>query len=549
MNILEQLQKAFFSFIQETFSCSEEQISAITFTLNTDETKQAFGDISSNVPLVLAKSLQQNPRTIAQEITTLFKNDHIEKIEKAGPGFLNFFLTHKTFVLLAQELFSKKNHFFSVTHKTPQCYSLEFVSANPTGPLHLGHGRGGIIGDVLSNILIFLHNNVIKEYYINDAGAQIQKLGDSFKIRCQQILGHAIDLPENAYHGEYLIELAQQCVQKYSTTLLEKNDSFFVQYAKNHLLEDIKNILIKYGITFDIWFSEKTLHDNSAIQKAVDVLTKNGFTYEHDSALWFTSKQFGDDKDRVLIKTDGSWTYIASDVAYLQNKINRGAEKLIMVIGQDHHSYVVRLKGILQALGYNPKRLTVILYQLVTLKKKGEQIRMSKRTGTMITLKNIIDTVGTDVARFFYLNRKADAHLEFDLDLALKQTEENPLYYIQYAYVRTKGILNKAYSEHAISDISHHDAQHIGHEEHIIIKKIISLKNILETISRNYQTHLLTYYVLELAKLFHSYYAHHKVIDQQNIHTSRGRLMLIQLLQNTFELCLNLLGITTPEKM
>ena len=549
MNILEQLQKALFSFIQKTFSCSEEQMSAITFTLNTNETKQAFGDISSNAPLVLTKALQKNPRTIAQEFTTLFKNDHIEKIEIAGPGFLNFFLTHETFVLLAQELFSKKDHFFSIAHKTPQCYSLEFVSANPTGPLHLGHGRGGIIGDVLGNILTFLHNNVTKEYYINDAGAQIQKLGNSFKIRCQQVLGHAIDLPENAYRGEYLIELAQQCVQEYDTMLLEKDDSFFVQYAKDHLLEHIKNTLTKYSITFDVWFSEKTLYENNAIQKAVDVLTKNGFTYEYDNALWFTSKQFGDDKDRVLRKTDGSWTYIASDVAYLQNKIHRGAEKLIIILGQDHHSYAVRLKGILQALGYNPKRLTVILYQLVTLKQSGQQVRMSKRAGTMVTLADIIDTAGTDITRFFYLNRKADAHLEFDLDLALRQTEENPVYYIQYAYVRTKSILNKAHSEHTISDISHHDAQHIGHEEHLIIKKIISLKNMLETIACNYQTHLLTYYVLELSKLFHSYYAHRKVIDPQNLHTSRGRLMLIRLLQNTFELCLKLLGITAPEKM
>lgn len=549
MNNIEQLHKAFLAYIQEQYSCSPEQISSINFTLNTDETKQAFGDISSNAALVLAKILGTNPRTIATEITQIFKNNALEKIEIAGPGFLNIFLTKQTFHTLAEQLFTQENTFFSTIHTAPVCYSLEFVSANPTGPLHLGHGRGGIIGDVLANVLLFLHNPVTKEYYINDAGSQIQKLGESFKIRCLQLLGQRIELPEDAYHGEYLVELAQACVQEYGHELIKKEHAFFADYAKNHLLEHIRNTLIQYGITFDVWFSEKELHESNAIKKAVAVLTANGFTYEQEDALWFTSKQFGDDKDRVLKKSDGSWTYVAADVAYLQNKINRGAEKLIMVLGQDHHSYVIRLKGILEALGYDPESLTVILYQLVTLKQSGEQIRMSKRAGTMVTLHDIIDTVGTDVARFFYLNRKADAHLDFDLDLALKQTDENPVYYIQYAYVRTKSILNRAYSEYNFSPITQDDIAYLSKEEQLILKKIISLKELLENIAHNYQTHLLTYYVLELAKLFHSYYAHHKVIDTANIPVSRGRLMLVQLLQNTFKLSLNLLGITAPEKM
>lgn len=546
---IDQLESALLQFITETFSLDKTQIRGITLTLNTDESKQAFGDLSCNAALVLSKQLGKPPRDIASHIATEFKNDAIEKIEIAGPGFLNIFLTTKTFQHIAKQLCTKKEACFKPDRICKKHYNLEFVSANPTGPLHLGHGRGGIIGDVLGNVLRFLGQATTKEYYINDAGLQIKRLGQSFKIRCQQQLGQNVGIPENGYHGQYLVELAQECVNEFGKGVLEEEDLFFERYAETKLLNRIKHTLSNYGITFDVWFSERTLHENNSIKKSIDVLTQNGFTYEKEGALWFTSEQFGDDKDRVLKKSDGTLTYIAADIAYMQNKLSRGADKLVIVLGQDHHSYVMRLKGILQALGYDPNVLHVILYQLVTIKQGGEQLKMSKRAGTGVTLQDIINTVGTDVARFFYLNRKADAHLDFDIGLALKKTEENPVYYIQYAYVRTNSMMAKANEHLELQNVEADDTQYLGKEEQLLLKKIISLQSLLETIGRNYQTHLLTYYVHELAQAFHKYYAKHKVVDPANINTSRGRLLMVKLVHDTIETCLKLLGLQLPERM
>jgi arginyl-tRNA synthetase len=549
MNSIEDLKQAFFSFIAKKFNISQEHIENLAFDINTDEQKQSFGDIATNAAMILAKQLGKNPRQIAQEIADHFKHTVVQRIEIAGPGFINIFLTNTAFKALACDLFAHPQTFFTPSSALPKYrYSLEFVSANPTGPLHLGHGRGGIIGDVLCNILRFLGNKVTKEYYINDAGSQIQKLGASFKIRCQQELGFTAQIPEEGYHGEYLIDLAKKCIKEHGKNILEKEDSFFENYAKEHMLEHIKQTLRTYGIEFDLWFSEKKLHDDGSVTKAIDILIERGYTYEKDGALWFKATEFNDDKDRVLRKQNGELTYIAGDVAYTENKFERD-DRAIMILGQDHHSYVVRLKGIAQALGFNPNYLDVILYQLVTLKESGQLLRMSKRAGTMVTLHDVIETVGKDVARFFFLNRKADAHLDFDLDLALKKTEENPVYYIQYAYVRTKSILEKALEKDELECIDGNDAIGIEESEHVLLKKIISLKQLLANIGTNHQTHLLTYYVLELAKSFHAYYAKHKVIEMDNIPQSRARLLMVTLLKNTFELCLDLLGLDKPEKM
>lgn len=550
MNLLEQLHHEFLSYLGNTFPSSKEQIEQIQFLINSDEQKRSFGDISSNAALIVAKIEKKNPRAIADQINSEFKHSYVERIEIAGPGFINLFLNAQTITSLAQNLFSQERDFFKNDSSVlSQTINLEFVSANPTGPLHLGHGRGGIIGDVLGNILNFIGHKTNKEFYINDAGAQIQKLGASFKARCLQALGLPAELPEDGYQGLYLQDLAQQCIAEHPNELLDKSDEFFAYYAKNHLLKKIQETLKEYGISFDVWFSEKTLHTHGAIGHALKILNDHGYIFEKDNALWFASTHFGDDKDRVVRKESGEYTYIAPDIAYIQNKLERGFKKLIYVLGQDHHSYVKRLKGVMQALGHNPDDLDVILYQLVTLKESGELVRMSKRAGKIITLEDIIQTVGKDVARFFYLNRKADAHLDFDIDLALKKTEENPVYYIQYAYVRTNSILHKAFQESAFKNITEADLHDLNDDERLLIKKIISLKELLQSISNNYQTHLLTYYVLELANAFHHYYAGNRVIEMNNIAQSRSRLAIIMILKNTFELCLELLGISAPEKM
>ncbi len=548
MNLIEQIQTAFNQYLQNTFNLDKKQIVSCALELNIDEQKQQFGDLNSSTAMVLSKQLKRNPREIAEQITQEFSHEGLEKIEIAGPGFLNFFLTQQAIDILAKQLFEQKESFFKNKNINKHNISLEFVSANPTGPLHFGHGRGGIIGDVLGNVLRFLGHNVTKEFYINDAGRQIKKLGDSFKIRCIQAAGKDAELPEDAYYGEYLIELANQCLKENGLEVLEKPDSFFADYAKKHMLKHIQHTLDMYGIHFDVWFSEKILHDSGAITTALNDLAKDGYLYEKDGALWFKSTKFGDDKDRVVRKASGELTYAAADIAYMRNKIEREHNQIILILGHDHHSYAVRLQGILQALGLGKHPLSVILYQLVRIKAAGELVRMSKRAGTMTTLKDIIDTVGKDVARFFYLHRKADAQLEFDLDLALKHTEENPVYYVQYAYVRTKSILEKA-DNPELQIIHTKDTEHLGPEEKLIIKKIVSLKSLLSTIGENHQIHLLTYFVHELAQIFSKYYSKNRVIDSDNIQKSRARLLLIQLMNNTLETVLTLLGISKPEKM
>jgi len=555
MNLFEQIQQKFTDFLHQKFGIEHfSGISSPFLSINTDEQKQQFGDLNSSIALALAKSLKKNPKEVAQGIIDKFSDPLISYGEVAGPGFLNFFLTNNAFQHITQEFAQQKEQFFKLDAFHPKkIISLEFVSANPTGPLHIGHGRGGIIGDVLGNILRFLGHEVIKEFYINDAGAQIAKLGTSFKIRCQQVAGHAdAVLPEDAYHGDYLIDLAQRCIAQYGPSLVDKPDDFFATYAKEYCLEQIRHTLESYGIEFDNWFSEKILHESGAVEQAINTLRDHDYIYEKDGALWFASTQFGDDKDRVVQKASGELTYVAADCAYLNNKIARGAQELIMVLGQDHHSYAVRLQGALKALGLSDHPLYVILYQLVSIKQDGQLMRMSKRRGSMVTLDDIINTVGKDVARYFYLHRKADAHLDFDLELALKKTDENPVYYVQYAYVRAKSILQKAA---LIQSFVHHlgtlQTQELffDADERLLVKKIVTLKQVLLDINNHHQTHQLAYYVHELAQFFNRYYHTHHVLNEANIEHSLHRLALTQHVHETLGTVFKLLGISCPEHM
>ncbi len=548
MNIISQLSDAFSNYLASTFSIDSNQAQQYQLELNVDEQKQQFGDLTSNAAMGLARSLKRNPREIGQEIADGFKSPVIEKIDIAGPGFLNFTLTQSATDQLAQELFEQKAAFFKPTEKPTKSINIEFVSANPTGPLHFGHGRGGIIGDVLGNVLSFLGNTVTKEFYINDAGAQITKLGNSLRIRYQQVSGMKVDLPENAYHGHYLLDLANELFSEHGDRLLDQSNEFFESFAQVKLLDHIKSTLADYGIAFDTWFSEKTLHKSGSIEKAIELLKTNGLLYEKEGALWFTSTKYGDDKDRVLRKKDGQLTYASADIAYMQDKVKRGADELIYILGHDHHSYATRLETIRQGLQLACV-LDVILYQLVSIKEDGQQLRMSKRAGVIVTLQDVIDTVGRDVARYFYLQRKADAQLEFDLNLALKHTDENPAYYIQYAYVRTGSILKNAEKEPALAGISEMSIAELSDADKLLIKKCASLISVLETIATTHQTHLLAYYTHELAQCFNRYYAKNRVIDLENISVSKTRLALVTIIRNTLETCLDLLGLGKPTKM
>lgn len=549
INSIDQIKNSLFDFLNKTFQVESQALNRIDLALNIDDNKQQFGDLSTNAALILAKQIQQTPHQIANQIKNNFKTDAIAKIEIAGPGFINLFLTNQTYQILLQELSNQKSSFFKPNNLASKNYLLEYVSANPTGPLHFGHGRGGIIGDTLGNILKFLGHQVRREFYINDAGNQMHNLGLTLQARCKELLGIPAELPEEGYKGEYMLEIAQICIDQYGPSVINQEIKFFSRFAETQLLARIQQTLVDYGIKFDIWFSERTLHESGAIEHALEKLTAGGYTFVADDALWFKSTQFGDDKDRVLRKSNGELTYAAADIAYMLSKVERGAENLIMILGQDHHSYAVRVEGFRQALGLNSTKLDVILYQLVSLTMSGEAVRMSKRAGNFVTLQDIIDEVGKDVARFFFLNRKADSHLDFNLDLALKKTEENPVYYIQYAYVRIKGILRKASEYAELKEINESDAKFISDSEHQIIKKIVYLKELLQNIARNHQTHQLTYYAQELARMFHAYYSHCKVLDLEHMSQSRMRLLLLKQLEQTMGIVLELLGLEQPEKM
>lgn len=544
MNLIEKLKLDLEKFLEKEFGLPTPYIFSFELKLEKD---RKFGDISTNVAMLLAKDLKKAPKEIAEFITKNFKNGYIENLEIAGPGFINIFLKPEAFENLLEELISQKEEFFKNNNNHKFNYNIEFLSANPTGPLHLGNGRGGIIGDVLANILKFLKNQVTKEYYINDAGSQIGKLGLSLKARCLQQLGQNIELPEEGYHGEYLVTIAQELVKKEGSALLEKDNNFFSEYAKNEILKEIKQTLTDYGIEYDIWFSEKELHNSGAIKKAINYLTNCGYTFTQDDALWFKSTQFNDDKDRVLIRANGEPTYTAADIAYMQNKIDRGANYMIMTLGHDHHSFALRLQGLHTALGLEKYPLEIILYQLVKMKIKDEQVRMSKRAGNVVTLEDVVKTVGKDVARFFYLHKKGDAQLEFDLELALKHTEENPVFYIQYAYVRAKSLLAKA-KETGIT-LDKNSVTGITDQELPILKKIISLQELLSTIERSHQPYLVANYVIELAGLFHSYYNQNRILATENIAKKQMMLNIVSEVANTLKICFDLLGISAPEKM
>lgn len=549
INSIDQIRDSLFRFLNEKFEIDTQILNKIDFTLNIDDNKQQFGDISTNAALIIAKNLQQAPYKIAEQIKTNFKSDYLAKIEIAGPGFINLFLKNDFYKILLRELIKQQSDFFKPHNLNPEKYSLEYVSANPTGPLHFGHGRGGIIGDTLGNILNFIGHQVTREFYINDAGSQMLNLGLTLQARCKQALGIPAEIPEEGYKGEYMIEIAKECISDYGPGVINNEIKFFARYAETKLLTRIKQTLLDYGIKFDVWFSERSLHETGAINQALERLTNAGYTFAKDGALWFKSTLFGDDKDRVLRKSNGELTYAAADIAYMLSKVDRGANHLVMILGQDHHSYAVRVEGFRRALELNTVKLDVILYQLVTLMASGEAVRMSKRAGNFITLQDIIDEVGKDVARFFFLNRKSDSHLEFNLDLALNQTEENPVYYIHYAYVRIKGILRKASDYSELQNICEKDAQNVDSNEYQIIKKIAYLKELLQNIARTYQTHQLTYYALELARLFHAYYSNSKVLDLENISQSRMRLLLLKQLEQTMNVVLELLGLEQLEKM
>ncbi|MCW1712356.1 arginine--tRNA ligase [Synergistaceae bacterium DZ-S4] len=515
------------------------------------------GDWATNIAMQLAKPFGLKPRELADKmIEEVPLGETVEKAEAAGPGFINFTLASNWISEAVKSAISKNENYGRVDSGKGRRVQVEFVSANPTGPLHMGHGRGAAVGDITASILDFAGWDVEREYYINDAGLQMELLGKSAQSRYFDALGRGEEapMPEDGYHGEYMTEIAASFVDNYGDSLaqrpLEDTVEFFSVETGKIVTEMIRKDLEEFGVTFDVWFSEKSLYDNGQVDPAMEELKKRDFAYEEDGALWFRSTLFGDDKDRVLIRTNGVPTYFTSDVAYLKNKYDRNFEKLIYVWGADHHGYVPRLKSVNKAFGHPDEAVDVLLIQMVNLLRDGKPVQMSKRAGTIITLREIMDEVGVDATRFFFVMRRCDSTLDFDLELAKKATSENPVFYVQYAHARICSIYREL-AERGITlpSIDEFDVSQLTDQTEINLAKAISrLPEEVEKAADEFAPHRIAYYATELAEAFHSFYNSQRIlgVDEPLMKT---RILLMEAAKIALKNVLVILGVSAPEKM
>ena len=510
--------------------------------------EERFGDLSSNLPLVLAKSAHRSPKDIASIFISSFSEDeYIEKVVFLN-GFLNFFLSKSFLYKKIKEINKKKNEYGRLSLGRGLKIQVEFVSANPTGPLHVGHGRHAAFGDSLSRILSEAGYNVQREYYVNDAGKQMDILGLSIKERTKELLHLPFSLPEDGYKGEYVKDIAREIIEKYGKDVVKRDIGFFKNYGLKRILEGIKKDLLDFGVKFDNWFSEKTLYENKILDKVIDHLRKKGLTYEKDGALWLKTTQFGDDKDRVLIRSNGIPTYFAGDLAYHYDKLKRGFDKVIDIWGADHHGYVKRMKAGTSTLGYPEGAFEALLVQFVSLIKEGKNIGMSTRAGEFVTLRELMNEVGRDVARFYYVSKSADSHLEFDLDKAKEETKENPMYYMQYAYARISSIFEKAEKQNINID-KEPLLELLIHEDEIrLMKLLIKYPEVVKKAATHYAVHIIINYLQELASAFHKFYTTCRVLGE-NKELSIARLFLVSATKIILNKSLTLVGVTALEKM
>lgn len=507
------------------------------------ETKN--GDYSTNVALLLTKVLQDNPMNIASKIANEITDESIEKIEVAKPGFINIYLNKKILLDEINKIITDgKNYGRNNTGKNKKI-NLEYVSANPTGTLHIGHGRGATYGDNLSRILSFCGYDVTREYYINDAGNQMNNLGISIKERYKELCGLDCNLPEDGYHGKEIIEIATKIYDEFQDSKLEEDVKYFRQKGLDILLEQIKKDLDRYRVNFDVFTSEQSLYDKGLVEKVLNSFKTNNNCYIEDDALWLKTSAYGDEKDRVIVKKDGNYTYLLPDIAYHVNKIERGYQKIIDVLGADHHGYIHRLKGSLEILGYDSSIIDVEILQMVRLLKDGEEIKISKRTGKTITLNDLIDEVGINATRYFFASKSLDTQMDFDLGLAVKNSNDNPVYYIEYANARISKVLNNYKSTINPKEKYHTIEEDIAYN---IMNKLIRFEDTVISASLKQQPHIICNYVYELASLFHSYYGAYKFITDDKEYTEE-RLLLLKAIKIVINNSLNLIGIIPREEM
>lgn len=513
--------------------------------------REGFGDFATNVAMPLATREGRPPREVATLIVKeMGSSPLIKKVEVAGPGFINIFMDRACWVGLLKDIPYLGDAYGRSEVGKGRKVQVEFVSANPTGPLHIGHGRGAVIGDVLANILEATGFDVTREYYINDVGRQMDVLGGSLYLRYLELLGEGVEFPDDHYKGSYMVDIARDFFRRFGDSLKGSSDLLrFTRFAATSIMEGIKKDLGDFGVRFDVFYSESTLFERGLVQETIEGLRARGVIYEEEGALWFRTTTFGDDKDRVLIKSDGSTTYFASDIAYHKDKLDRGFERIIDIWGADHHGYQPRMKALFKALGRD-EGLEVILVQLVSLLRGGVPVAMSTRAGEFVTLREVLDEVGRNAARFFFLMRRSDAPLEFDLELARKESPENPVFYVQYAHARLCSIVEYA-KEKGIGipgfDEVSFDLLSLP-EELAIIKALASFPEVVEGSTLSLEPHRLTFYLQELAGLFHPYYNKNRVISEDRGLT-KARLYLSNALRIVLRNGLRLLGVSATEKM
>ena len=515
------------------------------------------GDFSSNIAMAGARAYHMAPRAIAEVIVKNLdlKNTFIEKTEIAGPGFINFYFSDKYYNEILRDIVKSGENYGRSDFGEGKKILVEFVSANPTGPMHIGNARGGAIGDCLASVLDAAGYYVQREFYVNDAGNQIEKFATSLEVRYLNLCGKDVEMPEDAYHGEDITVHAKNFYDihgdKYADTSSEERRKALVDYALPLNIQGLEDDLKKYRIVYDKWFKESTLHNDGSVKKVIDVLKEKGVTYEQDGALWFKASEYGNDKDIVLIRANGIPTYIVPDIAYHYNKlVTRGYDKAIDVLGADHHGYIPRMKAALTALGVDADRLDPVIMQMVRLVRDGETVKLSKRSGKAITLNTLLDEVPIDAARFLFNLREPNSHCDFDLDLAIKNSSENPVYYVQYAHARICSIIKKAQAEgieigeptdETLSKLS-------SNEERELISFMSGLTDEIITAAKNYDPARITHYVIELATLFHKFYNAHRVVSEDEGLT-KARLYLCTAVKNTIKNILVMLKVSVPESM
>ena len=544
--ISEKLRSVIEQGIKETFDLDVDKND---FSVEIPKDKN-HGDYSTNAAMRYAKILRKSPREIAENLSkTLQNSDIIEKIEIAGPGFINFFIRNDSLTKIISDILKNGENYFKSNIGGGTKIMVEYVSANPTGDLHLGHARGAAYGDTLTRILSFVGYDVLREYYVNDAGNQIEVLGNSLFERYKEALGLPFDLSKIGYQGKDVIKLAHDIAAQdknkwVDDDSIERKD-YFKKVGTKLELDKIKKDLDLYRIHFDHYQSELDLYRSGKVDNALKEVKKTPYTYELDGALWLKTTEFGDDKDRVLIKSDGSLTYFTPDISYHKDKFDRGYDKLIDILGADHHGYIARLKAGLKILGYNPDNLDIAIVQMVRLMENGEEVKMSKRTGNAVTIRELCEDVGVDVARYFFISKPIISHLDFDLGLARNQSNENPVYYIQYAYARMISILRKDDS-YEIKD----SYSLLNNEKEIqLIKHLGELKHVLEDVTKVKEVNIVANYAYRLAQLFHSFYNDLTVIDKDNEALTKERLSLVKACAITLKTTLSLLGIEAKESM